>query len=109
MHATKLATPEEITTNDNDPKCAATLQQFFRFLGSAAADLALISGAYGGVYIAGGIVPACVEEICASDFRARFTDKNRYTNYMRAIPTWVITAAEPGLIGLAAYLERRDE
>lgn len=107
MHATKLTTPEEITQNDNDPQCAATLQQFFRFLATAAAELALISGAYGGVYIAGGIVPACVEDICTSEFRARFVDKNRYTNYMQAIPTWVITATEPGLIGLAAYLEHR--
>ncbi|MBT6211339.1 MAG: glucokinase [Woeseia sp.] len=109
MHGKKLTSPEEITKHDNDPQCAATLQQFFRFLGSAAADLALISGAYGGVYIAGGIVPACIEEICTSDFRSRFEDKNRYTEYMRAIPTWVITAKEPGLIGLAAYLERRVE
>lgn len=108
MHSTQLTAPEEITNNADDLQCAATLQQFFRFLGSAAADLALISGAYGGVYIAGGIVPACIEEICASDFRSRFEDKSRYTDYMRAIPTWVITAKEPGLIGLAAYLERRN-
>ncbi|MGI9205980.1 MAG: glucokinase [Woeseiaceae bacterium] len=106
MHGIDVATSEEITSNADDQYCAATLNQFFQFLGSAAADLALITGAYGGVYIAGGIVPACVSEIRTSGFRSRFEAKNRYTNYMQAIPTWVITAAEPGLIGLAAYVDR---
>jgi len=106
MHGIDVAESEEITTNADDPHCAATLNQFFTFLGSAAAELALITGAYGGVYIAGGIVPACVSEILASGFRSRFEAKNRYTDYMQAIPTWVITASQPGLIGLAAFIEK---
>jgi len=109
MHDTQLSRSEDITSNLEDPQCKATLEQFFRFLGSAAADLALVSGAYGGVYIAGGIVPSCVKEICNSEFRNRFEDKNRYAEYMRAIPTWVITAREPGLVGLAAYLNQRSK
>jgi glucokinase len=107
MHGEKIATSEEITGNPDMHTNQETLQQFFRFLGSAAADLALITGASGGVYIAGGIVPACLEQIIASDFRARFEDKNRYRDYMRAIPTWVITDPVPGLTGLAAYLRKR--
>jgi glucokinase len=107
MHNEKIATSEEITGNPDVHTNQETLQQFFRFLGSAAADLALITGASGGVYIAGGIVPACLEQIIASDFRARFEDKNRYRDYMRAIPTWVITDPVPGLTGLAAYLRKR--
>lgn len=106
MHGIDVTASEEITANSADRQCAATLNQFFDFLGSAAAELALITGAYGGVYIAGGIVPACVSEIQASGFRSRFEAKNRYTNYMRAIPTWVITASEPGLTGLAAFIEK---
>lgn len=106
MHGIDVAASEEITLNSGDQYCAATLEQFFRFLGSAAAELALITGAYGGVYIAGGIVPACIDEIRASGFRSRFEAKNRYSDYMQAIPTWVITAPEPGLIGLAAYIEK---
>jgi len=66
----------------------------------------LITGAYGGVYIAGGIVPACIEPLQKSDFRSRFEQKNRYKDYMRAIPTWVITDPFPGLTGLAAYIDR---
>ena len=85
------------------------MQQFFRFLGSAAADLALVTGAAGGVYVAGGIVPACIEQIVQSEFRSRFEEKNRYRDYMRAIPTWVITDPTPGLTGLAAYVERETQ
>ena len=106
MHGIDVAGSEEITMHSEDRHCAATLNQFFEFLGSAAAELALITGAYGGVYIAGGIVPACVSEIRASGFRSRFEAKNRYTDYMQAIPTWVITASQPGLIGVAAYVDR---
>lgn len=106
MHGLEVTASEEITSNANDQYCAATLDQFFRFLGSAAAELALITGAYGGVYIAGGIVPSCIGAIQASGFRSRFEDKNRYRDYMQAIPTWVITAPQPGLIGLAAYVEK---
>lgn len=105
MHNINLDSPEMISENLSDSNCNATMQQFFRFLGGAAADLALITGAYGGVYVAGGIVPNCVEQLAASEFRSRFEDKNRYADYMRAIPTWVITAPEPGLTSLGAFIK----
>lgn len=104
MHNIKVPTPEEITGNPQDLLCAATLDQFFCFLGSAAADLALITGAFGGVYIAGGIVPACLDQLIASPFRERFEDKNRYREYMQRIPTYVIADPVPGLRGLGAYI-----
>ena len=106
MHGIKVVTSEEISGNPSDTNCAATMQQFFSFLGSVAADLALITGAFGGVYIAGGIVPACVEQLVASNFRSRFEDKNRYREYMQSIPTYVVTDPFPGLRGLSAYVVR---
>jgi glucokinase len=106
MHGIEPESPEEITGHPEDEACATTMNQFFSFLGSAAADLALITGAFGGLYIAGGIVPACIEQICKSPFRERFDDKNRYGDYMRRIPTYVITDPLPGLTGLAAMINR---
>ena len=91
-----------IESVSTDPAYAAECR---RAADWAAADLALITGAYGGVYIAGGIVPACIDVIRTSGFRARFEDKNRYTNYMRAIPTWVITDPYPGLTGLTGFID----
>ena len=106
MHGIEIESPEEITGNPGDEACAATMNQFFSFLGSAAADLALITGAFGGLYIAGGIVPAHVDQLRKSPFRERFDDKNRYKDYMRRIPTYVITDPLPGLTGLAAMINR---
>ena len=80
------------------------MNQFFRFLGSAAADLALTTGAIGGIYIAGGIVPNRIEQIKKSEFRSRFENKDDYGDYMRAIPTWVMSDPNPGLTGLIAYV-----
>jgi glucokinase len=108
MHGIEVASPESISGNPGDKACAATMNQFFSFLGSAAADLALITGAFGGLYIAGGIVPACIEQLRQSPFRERFDDKNRYEDYMRRIPTYVITDPVPGLTGLAAMINRES-
>lgn len=104
MHDGEMKTSREITTGTVDPKCRATMEQFYRFLGSVSADLAMTTGAYGGLYVAGGIVPANVEQIRASTFRERFEDKGRYRGYMQAIPTYVITDPMPGLTGLTAYI-----
>jgi glucokinase len=106
MHGEILPSAEDIAASPDTPAKIETMQQFFRFLGSAAAELALITGAFGGVYIAGGIVPAYTEQIANSGFRERFEDKNRYRDYMQAIPTWVITDPLPGLRGLAAFIDR---
>ncbi|HEX2140042.1 MAG TPA: glucokinase [Woeseiaceae bacterium] len=106
MHGDEMKTSLEITSGTVDPKCRATMEQFFRFLGSVAGDLAMTTGASGGLYIAGGIVPDHVEQIRASSFRERFEDKNRYRGYMQAIPTYVITDPTPGLTGLGAYIRK---
>jgi glucokinase len=104
MHDDKPASSEAITSAPEEKRNRETLDQFFLFLGSVAAELALITGAYGGVYIAGGIVPAIVDVAQASGFRERFENKNRYRDYMRAIPTWIITDPYPGLTGLQAWI-----
>jgi len=107
MHGIEIESPEEIAGNADDDACVATMNQFFSFLGSAAADLALITGAFGGLHIAGGIVPACIDQLRKSPFRERFDDKYRYKDYMRRIPTYVITDPVPGLTGLAAMISRK--
>jgi glucokinase len=101
-----LSSPKDVFAEPLSYAKLDTIAQFYRFLGNAAADLALITGAYGGVYIAGGIVPSYPEQILKSEFRSRFEDKNRYREYMQAIPTWVITEPVPGLRGLASFIDQ---
>ena len=104
MHGDDMKTSREITSGTVDRKCRATMEQFYRFLANVSADLAMTTGAYGGLYIAGGIVPDNIEQIRASTFRERFEEKNRYRGYMQAIPTYVIKDPTPGLTGLVAYI-----
>jgi glucokinase len=108
MHGDDMKTSREITSATVDRKCRATMEQFYRFLASVAADLAMTTGAYGGIYIAGGIVPDNIEQIQASSFRERFEEKNRYRDYMQAIPTYVISDPTPGLTGLMAYITEHN-
>lgn len=84
------------------------LEVFFQLLGTVASNLALTFGAYGGVYIAGGIVPRYLEQFSESGFRSRFEDKGRYRGILADIRTCVVTADYSALRGLAAYAEARS-
>jgi glucokinase len=87
------------------PVCREALDTFCAMLGTVAADVALTLGARGGVYIGGGIVPKLGDYFAASPFRARFEEKGRFSSYLAKIPTWVIHAPWPGLIGAASSLD----
>ena len=84
------------------------MNTFGALLGAYAGDLALIFGARGGVYFGGGIAPAMVDTIAAGPLRLRFEAKGRFRDYLRAIPTAIITHPQPGLIGAAAYLASKQ-
>jgi glucokinase len=92
--------------NDDDEQCRRAVEMFFAFLGSTAGNLALTLGAFGGVYVGGGIAPRLLGLMEASSFRARFEAKGRFSEYLREIPTWVITSDfPPALIGAAKALD----
>ena len=86
--------------NRGDPACIAAIDLFCGILGSVAGDLALMLGAQGGIYIAGGIVPRLGSAFGASPFRRCFEAKGRFRAYLAAIPTFVIAHTNPALIGL---------
>jgi glucokinase len=100
-------TPEQVTqlAEDGDEVARSALAHFFSFLGIIAGNLALTLGALGGVYIAGGITPKLLHAFEASDFRRKFEQKGRYTDYMAAIPTYLVTEEIPAFRGLAAILD----
>lgn len=105
---TKLVA-KEITEKALSGSCSLaveTLAQFCRILGSFAGNLALTLGSYGGVYIAGGVVPRFIEFFASSEFRQRFEQKGRLSSFNQPIPTFVVTEKQPGLIGASAYLKQ---
>jgi glucokinase len=104
LHGTDEPAAAEIArrAEAGDTAASDTLEVFMQLLGTVAADLALTLGAFGGVYVGGGIILRHIDRFAASGFRARFESKGRYRDYLAGIPTFVITEENPALKGLAA-------
>ncbi|RSZ58559.1 glucokinase [Massilia atriviolacea] len=88
----------------SDPLCSETLDCFSGMLGTVAANLAVTLCARGGLYIGGGVVPRLGAYFARSPFRARFENKGRFSAFTSQIPTLVITASYPAMLGAAAIL-----
>jgi len=84
----------------------SALAMFLAMLATTAGNLALSVGAHGGVYLAGGILPAMRERLERSAFRTRFEAKGRYRDYLAAIPVYLITHPTPALSGLVEIIRR---
>lgn len=98
-------TPPEVSARalqGDDELCVTALQTFCALLGSACGDFVLCNGAYGGLYIAGGIVPRMVPFLRDSQFLQRFRGKSAMESHLSSVPVHVITTGQPGLVG-AAY------
>jgi glucokinase len=104
--AASRTSPDIITgaLDEHDALCLETLECFSGMLGGAAANLAVTLGAFGGVFIGGGIVPRMAEWFASSPFRARFEAKGRFTGYLAQIPTYVIMTPNPAFYGVATIL-----
>jgi glucokinase len=90
--------------DDKDPLCLEVLECFCGMLGGAAANLAVTLGAFGGIFIGGGIVPRLGEWFRTSPFRARFEAKGRFSGYIADIPTYVISTPHVAFDGVANIL-----
>jgi glucokinase len=89
---------------EQDALCIETLECFCGMLGSAAANLAVTLGAFGGIFIGGGIVPRMGTWFKSSPFRARFESKGRFSDYIAEIPTFVISTPHVAFDGVATIL-----
>ena len=103
--------PADVTNRaleGSDPVAVETVEMFCAFLGNVAGNLALTIGATGGVYIAGGIIPRLGEAFDRSAFRDRFENKGRFIDYLKPIPTYLVTHEFPAFLGLIAALSATD-
>ncbi len=91
-----------------DPAAGAVLDRFCAILGGVAGDLALTHGARGGVYVSGGIAPRMGERLMAGGFRDRFEAKGRLADYVREIPTYLITHPYAALVGCSRELAQLE-
>jgi len=100
--------PKDVTrlALEDNLDCRRALSLFCVIMGRFGGNLALTMGTFGGVYIAGGIVPRFLEFFKASGFRAAFEDKGRFKDYLMDIPVYMITHDRAGLLGAGAYLRQ---
>lgn len=100
-------TAEQITSRGavaEEPVCHQTLEVFFALLGAAAGNLALTVYARGGVYLAGGIVPALERFAAGSPLRRRFDERGAMSELISTIPLYLIMDPAPGLTGALACM-----
>lgn len=87
------------------PTSRAAIDMFCAMLGTVAGNLALTLGARGGVFIAGGILRHMPDYFVRSQFRARFEEKGRLSNYLEPIPAYLILDEDVAFTGLRALAE----
>lgn len=102
--APQQLTPAEVSAralDGSDKHCLQALQVFCALLGSVCGDFLLANGCYGGLYLAGGIVPQLGSFLQDSDFLHRLQDKGAMAGQLRETPVYVIVTDHPGLKGAA--------
>ena len=102
--------PTEITARalaGSDPHAMAAAERFCALLGSVAGDLALATGARGGVYLVGGMARGIEPLLLNGPFRRRFEDKPPMHAYLAQIPTRLVRRKHTALLGAALALTER--
>ena len=89
---------------EGEPLAVESVDVFCGMLGTFAGNIAVTLGARGGIYLGGGVVPRLGEFFERSSFRQRFETKGRCEGYLQNVPTYVITAEYPALLGVSVIL-----
>lgn len=97
--------PEEVIAAAKRDEDAArhSCHVFLRLFGRIAGDLALITNARGGVFLAGGVSVGLASLFAQSDFRAAFEEHPPFEGRLAEMPVHVITHPTPGLIGCGQF------
>lgn len=109
QHPNTIFTPMTAPTiaqkaQQDDPLSKQAVLQMCDFLGTAAGSLAVQMLTYGGIYIAGGIIPKILPLFKQSGFIAHFEQKGRQKPLLEQIPVYLITHDFPAFLGLAAKM-----
>ncbi len=83
------------------PLALETVTLVLGWLAATASDTMLAVGARGGIFLAGSFFTLVGDLFDDAAFLARFTDKGRLSDMLRATPVFVVTASDPEMIGLS--------
>ena len=105
--APRLQTPAQVADALYDAHAVEAVACFCSLFGSVVGDLVMIAGATR-VFVAGGVPLRIKPQLLASDFAARFADKDVMRPVLQQVPVRLVEDPDMGLIGAAAwYLQRR--
>jgi glucokinase len=104
-------TPEEITRRaaEGDAETHRIVEMFCEILGSFAGNVALMHGAWDGVFLSGCMLREMADTLASGGFRQRFETKGRFSGMLAEIPTALVQQPSLGLLGSAAALRSRLE
>jgi glucokinase len=84
---------------EGDALAEQALALFMAIYGSVVGDLALVSLAYGGIYIAGGIAAKLEDKIRDGAFMANYENKGRMSPLVKQMPVSIVLNQDVGLLG----------
>jgi glucokinase len=112
VHA-QFESPAQITAAAlarSDALALETVELFCAWFGSLIGDLVMLLGAYGGVYLAGGVLPRIAPLLRASGFAARLADKGTLRTVLERVPVHLIDHGQLGVTGAAHwFLDHESE
>ncbi len=89
----------------NDQVASDTVGVFVRALGSVTGNLALTMLPFGGIYLVGGVARAVMPYLGKNGFEEAFSDKGRFTEFMKQFRVHVVDDDYAALLGMAALLD----
>lgn len=96
--------PAIITQYKNiDACCKKTFELFSAFYGRAAKNFAIEAGAFGGVYLAGGIVAKNPDIFDNGCFMTEFLNNDIFKELLKQTPVSIIMNQDAGLLGAARF------
>jgi len=112
VHA-QFESPAQVTAAAlarSDALAMETVELFCAWFGSLIGDLIMLLGAYGGVYLAGGVLPQIAPLLRASGFAARLADKGTLRTVLERVPVHLIDHGQLGVTGAAHwFLDHESE
>lgn len=89
-----------------EPAALKTMSAFSTWLGRTAGNLVLSLGAWGGVYLIGGVVSGLGAALNPAAFRRGFEDKAPFAPDLAAVPVQHILHPQPAMLGMAGLALR---
>jgi len=87
----------------DDALATETVEVFCAWLGSFVGDLVMLLGAFGGVILAGGVLPQIAPLLQRSAFAARLADKGALRDALAHVPVRLIEHGQLGVTGAARW------